>query len=81
MWELFGWMEAGASLYVLEAGAEKDPEKLLMKINQHHVSFMFLFIDAGSLLDYYEVSDFINDSNYLQSLKWVSSAERCYQSL
>ena len=73
VWELFGWMEAGASLYVLEAGAEKDPEKLLMKINQHHVSFMF-FVPSmlKSFLDYYEVSDFINDSNYLQSLKWVS---------
>lgn len=73
VWEIFGWMEAGASLYVLEAGAEKDPEKLLMKVNQHHVSFMF-FVPSmlKSFLDYYEVSDFINDPNHLQSLKWVS---------
>ncbi|MDD2797283.1 MAG: amino acid adenylation domain-containing protein [Bacteroidales bacterium] len=70
VWELFGWMIMGGTLYVSEPGDEKDPARLAQIIEEQGVNFMF-FVPSmlGAFLDYISAN---RNSKPLQSLKWVS---------
>ncbi|PFE92823.1 hypothetical protein CN325_22420 [Bacillus thuringiensis] len=69
VWELFWWMFAGATLYLLEPGGEKDPEAVIKAIEKHRVTTIY-FVPSllNLLLDYISDSD---KENNLSSLKRV----------
>ncbi len=53
VWELFWWSFAGASLCVPEAGAERNPERLVAEIARHRVSVIhFVPPMLSAFLDY-----------------------------
>ena len=70
IWELFGWLLMGGTLYICNPGDEKNPKNLCELINKEQINFMFFVPSMLSVfLDYAET---LNDSNTLSSLKWVS---------
>jgi amino acid adenylation domain-containing protein len=71
VWELYGWIEQGSTLYVAPRGVEKDPSALALLIQQQKISFAF-FVSSmlSSFLDYAYSS---GNHAMLQSLKWVSA--------
>ncbi len=70
VWELFGWMLMGGTLYVAPPAAEKDPRKLLQIIHQENIAFLF-FVPSmlQAFLNYFP--DKINLSK-TKGLKWIS---------
>lgn len=70
VWELFGWIEMGATLFVAPFGAEKDPGTLINLIRQYRIGFMF-FVPSmlQAFLDYAVVR---GAGSQLESLKWIS---------
>ncbi|MCZ8518257.1 MULTISPECIES: non-ribosomal peptide synthetase [Paenibacillus] len=40
VWELFWWGMVGASVYLLEPGGEKEPQRMLRAIREHRISVM-----------------------------------------
>lgn len=68
IWELFGWMEMGGTLFISPPGQEKDPAKLSEIIQSEHVSFLFF---VPSMLRAF-VSYCLLQNRHLPSLKWVS---------
>lgn len=70
VWELFGWILMGGTLYICNPGDEKNPKNLCELIKKEQINFMFFVPSMLSVfLDYAET---LNDSNALSSLKWVS---------
>ncbi|MFZ4457035.1 MAG: amino acid adenylation domain-containing protein [Bacteroidales bacterium] len=70
VWELFGWILMGGTLYIANPGAEKDVVALTQIIRKEKINFLF-FVPSmlGAFLDYCAA---INDSEAFSSLKWVS---------
>jgi len=70
VWELFGWIIMGGTLFITEPGEEKDPEKLIEIIDKFKIAFLF-FVPTmlGSFLDFFSAS---GKEYSLNSLKWVS---------
>lgn len=71
VWELYGWMEQGSTLYVAPPGYEKDPAALAQVIYNEKISFAF-FVSSmlSSFLDYIDAT---GNRAMLSSLKWVSA--------
>lgn len=70
VWELFGWLLMGGTLYICEPGDEKNPAKLCEIIKKEQINFMFFVPSMLSVfLDY---ADTLKDKLTLSSLKWVS---------
>lgn len=70
VWELFGWLLPGASLFVAPPNAAKDPALLTSLIARHNLSFLF-FVPSmlQAFLDYVKAG---NHHEMIASLKWVS---------
>lgn len=70
VWELFGWLIPGATLFVAPVNAAKDPAQLATLIAQHHLNFIF-FVPSmlHAFLDYVKAG---NHQHLLTSLKWIS---------
>ncbi len=71
VWELFGWMLMGGTLYVAPQGDEKDPKRLWQIIDNEKVAILF-FVPSmlKALLDYYP---FYAKNTADFALKWVSA--------
>ena len=53
VWELFGWLLMGGTLYICEPGDEKNPAKLCEIIKKEQINFMFFVPSMLSVfLDY-----------------------------
>lgn len=70
IWELFGWMLMGGTLFVAPPGAEKDPRKLLQIIRQEKIAFLF-FVPSmlQAFLNFFPDKFSPEDT---QSLRWIS---------
>jgi amino acid adenylation domain-containing protein len=70
IWELFGWMLMGGTLYVAPTGVEKDPRKLLQIIKQEKIAFLF-FVPSmlQAFLNFFPGKLNPEDT---QSLHWIS---------
>ena len=71
VWEMFGWMLMGGTLYVAPQGDEKDPKRLWHIIDNEKVAILF-FVPSmlNALLDYYP---FYAKSTTGFALQWVSA--------
>ena len=71
VWELFGWMLMGGTLYVAPQGDEKDPKQLWQIIDKERVAIMF-FVPSmlNALLEYYP---FYAKNSADFALQWVSA--------
>ncbi len=70
IWELFGWMLMGGTLFISPPGIEMDPKQLLNTILEEKISFLF-FVPSmlKAFLDYFPDNA---DPISLPSLKWMS---------
>jgi amino acid adenylation domain-containing protein len=71
VWELFGWMLMGGTLYVAPQGDEKDPKRLWQIIDKEKVAILF-FVPSmlNALLEYYP---FYAKNTADFALQWVSA--------
>jgi amino acid adenylation domain-containing protein len=72
VWELFWWAFTGASLYLLEPGAEKEPEKIVAAISEHGVTTIHFV--PSMLRAFLPVLDARFDFTRVQTLKQVFSS-------
>ncbi len=68
VWELFGWMIMGGTLFVAPRGSEKDPRRLSEIIEKEHISFLFF---VPSMLNAFISWCKVNRKDFMK-LKWVS---------
>ncbi|MCX6265964.1 MAG: amino acid adenylation domain-containing protein, partial [Bacteroidetes bacterium] len=68
VWELFGWMKMGGTLFISPAGAEKDPGKLSEIIEKEKIGFLFF---VPSMLSVFTSYCTLHKTSF-DSLKWVS---------
>lgn len=70
IWEIFGWMVMGGTLYISLPGDEKDPQKLAHLIDREKIAFCF-FVPSmlGVFLDFYLLHSTEKKNT---TLKWVS---------
>lgn len=70
VWELYGWLIPGGSLYISAPGIEKDPALLLKTLISNEISFTF-FVSSmlSAFLEYVEMS---GNEIVTPKLKWVS---------
>ncbi|MDD2962913.1 MAG: amino acid adenylation domain-containing protein [Bacteroidales bacterium] len=70
VWELFGWLIPGATLFVAPPNAAKDPARLANLVERYSLSFAF-FVPSmlQAFLDYVKAG---NHHHKLRSLRWVS---------
>jgi len=68
IWELFGWMLMGGTLFITPKGAEKDPAILCEIIINERISFLFF---VPSMLQAF-VGYCRLQNTVFESLKWVS---------
>jgi amino acid adenylation domain-containing protein len=70
VWELFGWILMGGTLFVAPKGDEKDPKKLWEIISNEKIAFLFFV--PSMLQAFIEFHDFYKAGIITDSIKWVS---------
>lgn len=69
VWEIFWWSFAGASVSVLKANAEKDPQEIVNTINKHRVTIMhFVPSMLNAFLDHTEVTGCVEQLTSLRRI-------------
>ncbi|MFZ4546535.1 MAG: amino acid adenylation domain-containing protein, partial [Bacteroidales bacterium] len=70
VWELFGWILMGGTLFICKPGDEKNPNSLARLIEKEQINFLFFV--PSMLSAFTDYVDTLKDSINLSSLKWVS---------